>query len=87
MDKFYNQFAMSQITTDRCPTIPPVVYVKVWLKVENGKTSIPTPRQVIDNLLIAIKTTQFVKDASLLQPDFAQYAISYIIFPTLGITF
>ena len=64
---------------------PLVVYAKKWLKAQIGEIHKPNVWQAINILLIAIKVSLFVQDASLIRQNFVPYATSLVIFPTPGI--
>ena len=84
MDKFYAPFAKSHTISNHFHTIPLVVYAIVWLKEQIGERTRPKVWQAINILLIAIKVSLFVQDASLILPNFVPYATSLMIFPTRG---
>ena len=62
-----------------------VVHAIVWFKAQIGEVPRPKVWQAINILLIAIKVSLVVQDASLILQNFVPYATSLVIFPTPGI--
>ena len=85
MDSFYAPFAKSQIIPNHFHITPIVLHAIVWLKAQIGEVPRPKVWQAINILLIAIKVSLFVQDASLILHNFVPYATSLRIFPTPGI--